>query len=311
MKNNENPRLEMLGLNSKFENNLVLYDLLREKNFSQFCNLIKQGYALSAFILNCMIDNGFEDKIDRVLSLCQRHDDNIYEFMVRYRGQEAAERLFIKLDFKNLIKKQFSDDTLAKYQLWDILFEEKKYNVLAALKKYDLLLLETADRKLVADALLVAEEFNLLISLGCKSWLLRLESGWKKLWELKDWESLVYLDDAKFLEASGLSTMDDVWAFIYENGGEDVFYEANCNFQNYLGKHKIAEPFVKRKAWGLLLEYTMYEAIDWDEFYRILPNFVLRAAKKAKNWDFLEKKKCRMVLFMSGHWYRWLRTFKS
>ena len=109
-------RIRMLELLTNEENNLMLYDALHDKDLTKFFYLLKQGYALTPFLLNCMIDYGYEKHIEKALCVCDRCSFAIYDFFCIYWGVDKTEDFFVKNSYTKVIQKRFSTKSLVKYQ---------------------------------------------------------------------------------------------------------------------------------------------------------------------------------------------------
>ena len=97
----ESQRIRMLELLTNEENNLMLYDALHDKDLTKFFYLLKQGYALTPFLLNCMIDYGYEKHIEKALCVCDRCSFAIYD---AFTGVLIRRRIFL---LKTAIPKLF------------------------------------------------------------------------------------------------------------------------------------------------------------------------------------------------------------
>ena len=135
----ESQRIRMLELLTNEENNLMLYDALHDKDLTKFFYLLKQGYALTPFLLNCMIDYGYEKHIEKALCVCDRCSFAIYDFFCIYWGVDKTEDFFVKNSYTKVIQKRFSTKSLVKYQLWELLAERREYVVLAEHGQIELL----------------------------------------------------------------------------------------------------------------------------------------------------------------------------
>lgn len=108
----ESQRIRMLELLTNEENNLMLYDALHDKDLTKFFYLLKQGYALTPFLLNCMIDYGYEKHIEKALCVCDRCSFAIYDFSA-FTGGLIRRRIFL---LKTAIPKLFK--SVFQRNLW-------------------------------------------------------------------------------------------------------------------------------------------------------------------------------------------------
>ena len=317
------PRSKMLDLLTTDQNNLVLYDLLREKNLTRFCCLLKQGYRLNAFILNCMLDNGFEGNILTVLELCRKVESDVFDFLLLYLGEEKTKDLTVRYEWKEFISKRFTNEDLFKYGLWDVVLERKLYHLLLQSGRQDLMLKAFEQSPGGFKYFLVRKkEVERLISLGCLDELRRFRKGQERLWKDKDWNRVAGLSSKELLEISGLETIRKVYDYILDNGGLNALYEYSVAYsdkeiQNYLLEKGKEELFVVGKNWNILYGFGLYHLIDIDNWWSSEGNVIscrqriVNCAVKQKNWDFLEEKGCLKALFCHFHWFRWYQSLVS
>lgn len=318
MEKNENSRLKMLGLLTKEENCLVLYDALSTKDFARFSYFIDKGYAINAFILNCMIDFGFEDKISEVLKSAQRHDDNIYEFMVAYLGQEKAEAFFVGNNFNNLMANKFSDETIEKHKCWKVALIKKNYNLLLRNRQLKIIKenLKNCDWTNLVDALIKVREYALVVEMG-GAWKLRESfSGRQYLRGTKNWNELLRFDEYSLMLLFECKMIDDVYDKMLAEGATDSFYNYSDVTKEYLLKSGITAPFIEAKDWCSLYHAGYYREINLEDWWTentsdVVIKAVIKTAINAKNWDFLEQRKCLWALFKNFRWQRIYRIWRS
>ena len=221
----ESQRIRMLELLTNEENNLMLYDALHDKDLTKFFYLLKQGYALTPFLLNCMIDYGYEKHIEKALCICDRCSFAIYDFFCIYWGVDKTEDFFVKNGYTKVIQKRFSTESLVKYQLWELLAERREYVVLAEHGQIELL--KKLEQENPSDHLLGVREalrkVNAVEALAeLKDWigLAGFPEGKLKLFELKEWN---YVD---FDEISSLRNVppEQLLQEVYEAGGAVSFF---------------------------------------------------------------------------------------
>lgn len=319
------PRKQMLDLLSIDQNNLVLYDLLREKNFTQFCNLLRQGYRLNAFILNCMIDNGFEKKISLALEISQKPEaKDVYDFLLLYFGDEKAKDFVVRHGWNSYFQ-YFSDDDLLSYELWDAIVEQKRYHLLLKLGRLDLMKKAlNAPTSSFMWFLVEQDAAEYLVSLGCINVLSNCSAGRERLWKDKNWREVLGWERDVILLVSGLENLCEVYDFILDNGGlDDLYrcYKSKTNrheqIEQYLFKKGITRPFVEDKQWYILFKYGYYHLIDLEKWWascwgsETAHDYIKKCAVKQKNWDFLEAKGCLKTLFRHFRWMRWYRALCS
>lgn len=316
-------RWKMLGLLSPEENNLVLYDALRDKDLTKFFYLLKRGYGLTPFILNVMIDFGYEQNMVKALKVCQVYSFSVYDFLCAYWGQKKAEDFLVENGCTKVIEKMFSVPSLVKYKFWSLLVEKKEYEALIRAEKFDLIE-EVYDRN-PSDRLQIV---NTLVKVGAESGccpkiidvlaefhefsaLNQVPNGCFKLLELEKWE-FIPLDSPYLLKKKSYK---EVLQLIYEAGGEKYIYDQCMNgksiFSDFLFDNKYYTWFVKNKNWSRLAGNEVYELIDWDDYYNQLVRskyFILHAVKACR-WDVLAKYKFRWVLLKNFKLDWFFRSF--
>lgn len=315
-------RIRMLELLTNEENNLMLYDALHDKDLTKFFYLLKQGYALTPFLLNCMIDYGYEKHIEKALCVCDRCSFAIYDFFCIYWGVDKTEDFFVKNSYTKVIQKRFSTKSLVKYQLWELLAERREYVVLAEHGQIELL--KKLKQENPSDHLLGVREalrkVNAVEALAeLKDWigLAGLPEGELKLFELKEWR-YVDFDIVSFLRNV---PPEQLLQEVYEAGGGDFLFWAGVSSAAAWSKfchplllaRKYYQPFISQKLWAELAEAGAYEAVDWDCFYKQClaqknGKFCYYAAK-AGRWDVLAKYRKRWFLFGCGQFRWWLKSF--
>lgn len=317
-KKKKNSRQMLLSLITIEQNNLVLFSLLKEKDFSTFCLRIKEGYELNAFVLICIMDNGFGKNLETVLELCCRYNNDIYDFFVLYLGKKEAEKILSKPKFFALMQEKFDDDTLINNQMWEIIAAKKRYDLLIKHNQIDLLHAAfLKDQENVVDALSKEACYDLLFEWECFDALKASAQGRLKLWNEKKWNSVLEFTDFQLLSVSGFDHLNKVYAYILENGGIDILYSYSRKTKQFLLDRRLTEPFVQKKDWSTLYQEKLYAFIDVEEWWNTEALFssvrpdIIKCAVKQKKWNFLEDKECLWALFRNFRWWRWYRAFAS
>lgn len=314
--NKDNNRLKMLELITGEENNLVLYDALHDKDLTKFFYLLKQGYALTPFILNCLIDFGYEKNLVKAIHESVRVSFRIYEFLCAYWGQDKAEDFLVKNNLRNVIKEKFSTETLVKCQLWNILLEKGEYSELYRQKQYDLLKKSYAEasveeQKKIAETMKKLQAVDFLAEVGAWHFLQGYPKGNSKLIECKEWE---YLIDLRNLQHFDWPTRESIFQKVCDNGGDDYLYKSLSShpcLKEFLLERKYYSHFIADKRWYELAEAGAFDAIDWEDFYlRMRGNerFCEFAAKAGK-WDFLAAHHEHWFLFLKKQFRWWWKSF--
>jgi len=320
---NNSGRLEALKLLTVKENDLVLYDTLRADNLTKFFYLVKQGYPLSAFILNVMVDFGYERHLIKILDTSVRVHFNVYDFLCAHWGQKQAEDFLVDRAFSHLIKEKFSADSLVKYQCWDILAEKSEYRLLLEQGKSDVIkkhyVQNPSCRSEIINALVDISSdspyrqqiMDFCVDVGEFERLSRIYGGVSRLLELKKWEYIPY----RYLEDK---TLYDVLQLVYKGGGRQFLCDVSWNcespyyriFRKFLLDNKYYDSFVANKSWGILSAYKAYDVIDWEDYVNggTCSRYVWEHAAAAGKWELLARYRKHRLLFKNGQFGWWLKS---
>lgn len=315
MEKNKNFRMSAAKLLTDEQNDKILYDLLREKDFSRFCMCLKNGYRLDAFLLNCMLNNNFEKNIPTVLGLCSRFDASVYDFLVLYWGKEKAEAFLAKQCRTELLREKFDDVSLVMYEQWELLAERGRYDLLIANNQFQQL--EKAMKHClysVCEALLKTEQFDFLYQTGHADELKKSAAGRKELWKRRDWVLILSLPKEQILKASGMTDTDKAYAYVAAHDGQEALYAYLRETEGFLLRKGFFEPFIYHKDWEFLYDNKCYRQVNVEDWWLsaekipVLRKKAADCAARQKNWDFLEEKGCPAPLFRRLHWCRWYRA---
>lgn len=298
-----NKRYEMLRLNSLEQNDLVLYDLLREGKFEKFQQLIKDGYGLDAFILNSMVDNGFADKIDETISFCRQWHDNTFNFLVFFWGREKTEDYWFEHADQNVWPRKLSNDGLVRHRQWDILFERKAFDKLVLYAPMEFLrkIQDAETRKKIISVLLTNNLFDKILALDWKD---------EYILEPKMQQYLLHNDLKKLLSLSipdvFYLSQDKFYQYLYEHGERDYLAKKT----DYFEKYGTPEELIHYEKYLPLAEIKRYDLIDWDVFSKKWSvDIACIYAEKAQNWDFLCKHRKHWVLLKHFRLWRFIKSF--
>lgn len=311
-------KLENVYPLSKDENNLLLYDLIKEGKFDIFCQRIKEGYGLTAFVLTAMLNYGYEGKIEEVLSSSICWTSDVFDFLVIYWGREKAEDFWIQHADKKRVAEKLSNEALVRHQRWNELLEREAYELLAEHAPLEFFQNPDAsyDTSRVFSALVAQKRFEDVLALDDK---------WSKSDYFHSTEMMRYLLEhdveksckilpffsvnarQKLAVRLGFEKLDDLYQYLYDNGQIDFFLIKNTCF---LENHGIWEPLVLAKEWYTLFHCKQYDLIDWENW---LDNDdrqrVVIVAGIAKNWDFLVKHKAHWQLLKHFRLWRFVKSF--
>ena len=311
-----NKRYELLRLNTLEQSDLVLYDLLREGRYATFLQRVKDGYGLTAFVLNTLLDNGYEDKVDEVLSVCKCWKDDVFDFLVIYWDKEKAEDYWAQHAKSVKISDKLSIEGLARNQCWLTLLLQEAYDVLAEKAPWTFFEqhMQVRDKGPIFNHLVKAKRFDDIF---------RLEKHWDHGYYFYNTDMMCYLLEhnvEKFCKISAdfsreqlqklsarleFEELDDLYQCLYDKGQIDFLMQKTCFLEN----HGIWEPLVSAKEWYTLFHGKQYDLIDWENW---LDNEnkqrVVIMAGIAKNWDFLVKHKAHWQLLKYFRFWRFVKS---
>lgn len=301
-------RLELINLNSIGQSELALYDALRSGKIEYFLSLVKAGHCITAFILNSMIDNGFEDKIEETLKLSQSCKENVLNFLISLWGQEKAEAYWSKYPKKRKCDTKLSIPELVNIQAWDVLMMRNAYEELALFAPMEILktIEKSKKRKIVLAVLITENRFEDIVALDWYDEYHSFPTILKYLLK-HDLKSLrrLYLSEQEYLFL-GFDTRDDFYRYLYENGEKDyVGYQTD-----YFVRHKMFDELVHYNRYRDLARLERYDLIDWDKFTNIWGvKEVAFYAEQAHNWDYLIKHKYHKALLKHGQLWMFIKSF--
>ena len=313
---------------SKDEVNLLLFDLLKDGKFKTFQQRIKEGYGITAFVLTAMLNYGYEDKIEQVVSSCKCWTSDVFDFLVQFwNDREKAEDFWIQHADKDAVSEKISDEALVRYQRWDDLLARKKYELLA--EHAPLEFLEKLDfwEKLEASSISERKSFfSALVKQKRFEDVLALDKKWASSDYFYNTEMMRYLlehDIDKFFNVSlgisisdrqalisrlGFKKDDDFYQYLYDKGQIEFLMQRT----DFLSRHELWAPYVEKRIWGTLAYYKKYDLIDWEDWGKRGKRHsyhALRTAIEAQNWDFLVKQKAHWKLLKHFRLIRFIKSF--
>ena len=309
-------KLENVYPLSKDENNLLLYDLIKEGKFEIFCQRIKEGYGLTAFVLTAMLNYGYEGKIEEILSSCKCWTSDVFDFLVIYWGREKAEDYWIQHADKKRVAEKLSNEALVRHQRWNELLEREAYELLAEHAPLEFFQNPDAsyDTSRVFSALVAQKRFEDVLALDDK---------WSKSDYFHSTEMMRYLLEhdveksckilsifsvnakQKLAVRLGFEKLDDLYQYLYDNGQID-FLRVETDF---LRRHEIWAPYVEKKYWAMLANYKQYDLIDWENWMAKSKKEASIHAAMVQKWDFLVKHKQHWLLLKHFRLWRFVKSF--
>ena len=311
-----NKRYELLRLNTLEQSDLVLYDLLREGRYATFLQRVKDGYGLTAFVLNTLLDNGYEDKVDEVLSVCKCWKDDVFDFLVIYWDKEKAEDYWAQHAKSVKISDKLSIEGLARNQCWSALLLKEAYDVLVEKAPWTFFEqhMQVRDKGPIFNHLVKAKRFDDIF---------RLEKHWDHGYYFYNTDMMSYLLEhnvEKFCKVSadfsreqlqklsarlGFKNPDDLHQCLYDKGQID-FLRVETDF---LRRHEIWAPYVEKKYWAMLANYKQYDLIDWENWMAKSKKEASIHAAMVQKWDLLVKHKAHWQLLKYFRLWRFVKSF--
>ena len=301
-------RLEMIALNSTEQCELALYDALQQGRIEYFQSLVKAGYAITAFVLNTMIDNGFEDKIEETIENCKMWNDNVLNFLILLWGEEKAKAYWVKHSQKSKLYIQLNLMSFVRNQEWNVLMMCDAYEELALYAPLDVLktIEKSKKRKKILAVLVAHNRFEDILKLKWQDEYEKFPEILKYLLE-HDLKQLCNLclseQDYQLL---GFNTRDDFYRYLYEHGEKNYLgYQTD-----YFVRHKMFDELVHYNRYRDLARLERYDLIDWDKFTNVWGiKEVAFYAEKAQNWDYLIKHKYHKALLKHGFLWMFIKSF--
>ncbi len=287
------------------QSNQVLFCKIKDGQIKAFLRMVAQGYGLTPFILNALIDFGYANVIPKALRTSVRLTDDCYNFLCVYWGKKKTEDFFVKYECFNYIQQTFPVESLVEYQLWDILAQRGEFETLAKHGQFDIL------AKYKQYLILVKYgQLDYACHKGLYQFLAFTKAGMERLIQLKKWKEV--FGGTSFTSFNGFS-VSDILEILYDNGMQKLLFAKNYD-DFLLDEKKSTDLYVKNKKWGTLVAYGFYDVIDWDDYLgQVIESNrgdVFQQALKAEKWEFLAKHQQHKLLFKKGQFKWWWKSFR-
>ena len=220
------------------QSNQVLFSLVKEGKIKTFLGMVGKGYGLTPFILNALIDFGYEGMILQALQSSVRLSNECYNFLCEYWGKKKTEVFFVEQKYYNYIKENFHVKTLVEYQLWDILAQKEKFYILAENGQFDILAKYKKYQLLVKYG-----QLDYACHKGLYQFLAFTKAGMERLIQLKKWKEV--FEGTSFTAFNGFS-VSDILEILYDNGMQELLFAKCCN-DFLLDYKKYTKPYVANK----------------------------------------------------------------
>ena len=282
----------------------ILFCKIKNGQINTFLDMVAKGYGLTPFILNALIDFGYEKVIQKALQSSVRLANDCYQFLCVYWGKKKTEDFLVEQKYFNYIKQNFPVVSLVEYQLWDILAQREEFEALAENGQFDVLAAYKQYQLLVNRG-----QLDYVCHKGLYKFLILTQAGMEKLIQLKKWkEFFVGISLAPY---NGFS-VSEILEVLWNNGMQKLLF-AKCYDEFLLKEKKYTKPYVANKKWGTLAAYGFYDEIDWEDYLgQVIASKkedVYKEAVEAKNWAFLAKHQQHALLFRNGEFKWWWKSF--
>lgn len=331
-------RLERIGLNTREENNIILYDCLTQGSIEKMISFIKKGYPVSAFILNVLVDLNYHNNyIDRVLTEAVHMRYDVYDFLVIYWGEDKTNQFFMKRNFEKIINSKFSNEALLKYGFIDKLLSrengEKFYIMNAPLDEVlNNKKLYNFPTEFFIERLTSEEDMEKVYRDGKHiNGLVHTKDGIRFLFNKHEYEILLkYVSCIELLAILNISSKNEFFEHMYEyydHDSEKLYNNtvsrsiSSSTFllekakENPADAQLILKPLIDRGMYEHLCDYHFYDFVDWDAYYKRSKNLGIcfevdceMSMIRAQRWDMLEKYGKSMELFRRKKFIRAIRA---
>ncbi len=282
----------------------ILFYFIKKGKIETFLKIVSKGYGLTPFILNALIDFGYEAVVQQAIQSSVRLANECYPFLCSYWGEKKTNDFLISCNYVNYIKENFSDKTLVEYHLWDILAQKEKFFILAQHGQFDVL----AEYKQYL-ILVKYGQLDYACHKGLFQFLAFTKAGMERLIQLKKWKEV--FGGTSFTSFNGFS-VSDILEILYDNGMQELLFAMCCD-DFLLDYKKYTKPYIENKKWGTLAFFGFYDVIDWEDYLgQVIESKkedVYKNAVAAKNWEFLAKHEQHKLLFKAKQFKWWWKSF--
>src|SRR5574344_1045247 len=284
---------ELLKLNTKEQSEMVLAWVIAQKNVEQVFKLVKLGHPVSPFILNVMIEYGFEKNIPKLLTNAKWFFPAVKDWMKEYY-QDQYKAKIVELGLKEFINLEFTVDDCVKYELWEELVRRNHCKYVEEAKGLEFL--EKFESQNVRLYLGATGRFDKLFQSRCFDIILQYHGGLNYLSENASDDDLRSIIKKR-------AQMPDEWIYVVDllikrGQGNEFFETKNVKIAERIISQGFTDKLVEANNWEMLFQNNKYDSIDWEDAYhtpdnsQIIPRLVF-----AKQWAFLAEHKQRLILF--------------
>lgn len=308
----------------------MVFYLISTGNFQELRLAIADGYVVNEYMLECLV-RLCPEKIEEILSIEKlSYEMSLYRRLKQIWPQEKMEDFLIAHGYHGLITKNLiSSEGLQRNQKWkdladrnQVMLIPKDFRLQAAFeslcKAYDYKKTHSDVFDFFFKEAWRVDAYELFKSFIMQKNRFPFIPGLMDF-SIKhnDFETALHIVKGSYersmTSCERLQQKQDVLK-ILEAGGEQAIYD-NGSFYDVLLEQNRTRCFVEAKNWYFLATAQHYDVIDWEAYHQQQLarqadiHCFLKYAKKAKQWQFLAKYKCRWDLFLRGQFVWWFRSF--
>ncbi len=287
------------ALNEESRKN-VINIVLQTRNHQNIVDLFRDGYCLTAEALEILyrLKMG-KNTITECVRQCTVYEDssNLYNWLVGYLGQNAAEELIIKSDFDDCMLEKISPQTLEKCQEWEILGKIGQNEILEKNNKLEYCegkyLLEQRHYDIFFQKFIYFNYADVSDPVDVFEYLIA-----NQMWDVVK-GCIPYSQNEKLTQK--------VLDIVNEEGA--IKQVADSKLAKYLPSYPEGVVWLKeKKFWQPLATHKKFVEIDLEDYYTYDSYAALLVAEELKKWDFLEKHKAYKLLLKHGKFIRFIRA---
>ena len=283
----------------------ILFYFIKKGKIETFLKIVSKGYGLTPFILNALIDFGYEAVVQQAIQSSVRLANECYPFLCSYWGEKKTNDFLISCNYVNYIKENFSDKTLVEYKLWYILAQKEKFDILAQNGQFYIL-----EKYKQYQLLVNYGQLDYVCHEGLYKFLIVTKAGMEKLIQLKKWKE--FFDGISLAPYNGFEAQK-IREILWDNGQQELLF-TNGYDEFLLKEKKYTKPYIENKKWGTLAFLGFYDVIDWEDYLGQViegkKEDVYKEAVEAKNWKFLAKHQQHKLLFKAKQFKWWWKSFR-
>lgn len=279
---------------------------IKNGKFDKVCELADKGYVFNIACLDMLRNSGQEKILDQILCSANIRgiSHHIFEYLLNYKGEDGLVELVRKYRATNRVFANcvlyFDDAMLEKLGEWQRLCENRRFDLLAKNKQFDVII---KSNLIYSEAIKILKDNDMaqrVIELGEERWLMTYE------WQPEGLDILVksgYIDKLLARHSKDNHSLpNDIRTLASTEEGRELLREKGMyRWLTYAGYPSY---MVEDRKWGLLYKTGYYRLIDWNTWFcdSPKPQAVIDAAEHVGAWQFLANIGCNKLLFKHKKW---------